>query len=49
MEIHITNLTTCTAMIELLRKSFAALGLPEVIVSDNATTFTSNVFAEYLE
>lgn len=26
MEIHITNLTTCTAMIELLRKSFAALG-----------------------
>ena len=28
-------------MTDLLRKSFAALGLPEVLVSDNAPNFTS--------
>ena len=34
-------------MIELLRKLFSSLGLPEVIVSDNATTFTRAEFAEF--
>lgn len=48
MEIHITNSTTSAATIELLRKSLAALGLPDVIVSDNATTFMSEEFAEFL-
>ena len=33
----------------LLRKSFSYLGLAEVIVSDNATTFTSAEFAEFLK
>ncbi len=35
--------------IKLMRKSFASLGLPEVIVSDNATTFTSSEFADFLK
>ena len=41
--------TTSAVTIELMRKSFASLGLPEVIVSDNATTFTSSEFAEFLK
>jgi hypothetical protein len=49
LEIHATNTSTSTATIELLRKTFASLGLPEVIVSDNATTFTSEEFTEFLK
>jgi transposase InsO family protein len=49
LEIHATSSSTSTATIELLRKSFASLGLPEVIVSDNATAFTSEEFAEFLK
>ena len=49
LEVHATSTSTSAATIELLRKSFAALGLPEVIVSDNATTFTSEEFAEFLK
>ena len=49
MEVHSTNSATSTATIELLRKSFATLGLPEVVVSDNATAFTSSEFVEFLK
>ena len=48
MEIHATNTSTSCATIELLRKSFASLGLPEVVVSDNATAFTSSEFSDFL-
>lgn len=47
MEVHMTNTSTSSVTIELLRKSFASFGLPDVIVSDNATTFTSEEFAEF--
>ena len=33
----------------MMRKSFASLGIPETVVSDNATTFTSEEFAEFLK
>ena len=48
LDVHITDSSTSNTTIELLRKSFAALGLPEVIVSDNATAFTSREFTEFL-
>ena len=32
-----------------MRKSFASLGLPDVVVSDNAATFTSEEFALFLK
>ena len=48
LEIHSTNLSMSTATIELMRKTFAGLGLPEVMVSDNATAFTSAEFSEFL-
>ena len=44
LKIHITNISTSTATIELLHKSFASLGLPEVLVSDDAAAFTSEEF-----
>ena len=49
LEVHMTNSSTSTATIELLRKTFACLGLPDVVVSDNATTFTSNELSEFLK
>ena len=49
MEVHSANSATSTATIELLRKSFATLGIPEVVVSDNATAFTSSEFTEFLK
>ena len=48
LEIHATRTSTSTATIELMRKTFASVGLPETIVSDNATTFTSEEFTEFL-
>lgn len=39
---------TSSATISLLRRSFASLGLPEVIVSDNAANFTSEEFEQFL-
>ena len=43
-----TSLTSAT-IISLMRKSFASLGLPEVIVYDNATNFTSDEFEQFLK
>ena len=42
LDIHQTNSSTTLATIELLRRSFATLGLPETVVSD------SSEFAEFL-
>ena len=44
LEVHTTSSTTSATTTELMRSSFAALGLPEVIVSDNALVFTSEEF-----
>ena len=35
-------------IIELLRRSFATLGLPEVLVSNNGTNLTSEEFAAFM-
>ena len=47
-EIHMTTSSTSKAMMSLMRRSFASLGLPEVIVSGNATNFTSKEFEHVL-
>ena len=49
LEVHATTSSTAAVTIELMRKSFASLGLPEVVVSDNAATFTSEEFALFLK
>ena len=49
LEVQVTNSTTSIATIKLMRKSFASLGIPETVVSDNGATFTSEEFAEFLK
>ena len=46
LEVHVTNSATLLTTIELLRKSFACLGLPDV---DNAAIFTSDEFNDFLK
>ena len=48
LEVHMTSSTTNNVTLELMRKSFITLGLPEVSVSDNATNFTSEEFATFM-
>ena len=45
---HVTSTSTSTATTELLRKSFSTYGLPEVVVSDNATNFTRDELEAFL-
>ena len=49
LEVHMTTSSTSSATIELMRKSFATLGLPRTVVSDNGTAFTSGEFTEFLK
>ena len=49
LEIHVTNTATSTSTIERLRRSFASLGIPEVLVLDNATVFMSEEFGDFLK
>ena len=48
LEVHPTSVTTSTATITLLRRSFATFRLPAVVVSDNAANFTSEEFKTFL-
>ena len=49
LEVHATSSATSATTMELLRRSFSSLGLPEVVVTDNATTFTSDEFACFMK
>ena len=49
IEVAIVTSATSTNTIEKLRAIFAIHGLPEVIVSDNGTVFTSTEFQEFVK
>ena len=49
MDVVIVNSATSTVTIEKLRAMFAVHGLPETLVSDNGTVFTSAEFKEFLQ
>ena len=49
VEIHALITSMSTATIEMLQRLFASLGLPKVLILDNATTFTSAEFADFLQ
>ena len=49
MEVHITNSATSAVSIDKLRNTFAMFGLPEILVTDNGTNFTSAEFEEFLK
>ena len=47
LEVRIVHSTTAICTIQELRSVFTTHGLPEMIVSDNGTAFTSNEFQEF--
>ena len=49
MEVHITNSAISAITIDKMRSSFATFGLPEILVTDNRTNFTSAEFKEFLK
>ncbi|XP_061564077.1 uncharacterized protein K02A2.6-like [Cololabis saira] len=48
MEVYPVNSSTSTVTIECLRKCFSTHGLPEILISDNATSFVSTEFKEFM-
>ncbi|XP_029567815.1 uncharacterized protein K02A2.6-like, partial [Salmo trutta] len=49
LEAHIMSNITATTTIEKLRQVFSTHGLPDSLVSDNATTFTCDLFQEFMQ
>ena len=47
-EVHPVNAATSAIMIEKLKFIFSMHGLPEMIVSDNRSVFTSKEFADFI-
>ena len=48
IEVYPTSSTSATATIEKLRQAFATHGLPEMVVSDNGTGYTSEEFGDFM-
>ena len=49
MDIHCVNSATSSMTIEKLRTTFAAHGLPEIVVTDNGSNFMSSEFKSFLQ
>jgi len=49
IDVHITNSCNTATTIEKLQCTFASLGLPEIIVSDNGPSFASTEFSAFLK
>ena len=49
MDVHIVPSTNSSSVISILRSTFATHGLPEVVVSDNGSAFTSLEFRTFLK
>ena len=49
LEVHIVNKATSQSTIEKMRATFATHGLPEMLVIDNGTAFTSTEFEAFLQ
>ena len=49
LEVFPMNSATSTAAIQQLRTTFAQFGIPDTVVTDNGTCFTSMEFAQFME
>lgn len=48
LEVFLMHRTTATAVIKVLRETFARFGLPQEIVSDNGPPFSSKEYADFM-
>ena len=49
IDIHIVSSATSQSTIEKMRKTFATLGLPEMLVRDNGSVFMSSEFTNFVK
>ena len=49
LEVHVTQSSTAAVTIQKLQQTFATLGLPETLVSDNGSAFTSLEFQRFMK
>ena len=49
LEVHVATSATSRSTIENMRSTFATPGLPELLVTDNGSAFTSKEFEEFLQ
>ena len=49
LEVHVTHSASSAVTIEKIQTTFAALGLPETVVTDNGTCFISQEFQAFLK
>ena len=49
IDVHVMQTSTSSATVEKLRQTFSTHGLPEIIVSDNGSNFTSKEFETFLK
>ena len=49
MEVHMTKSSPSLVTIEKMRSTFATLGPPEQLVTDNGTSFTSEEFRQFMQ
>ena len=49
LDVHVTTSSTSAVTIDKLQVTFAALGIPKVIVSDNGSAFTSQEFQAFVK
>ena len=49
MDIHCVNSATSSVTIDKMRSTFAAHGLPEIVVSDNGSDFVRSEFKSFLQ
>ena len=47
IDVHMTSSATSQVTIEKMRSTFATLGIPEMLVTDNGTAFTSTEFDQF--
>ena len=47
IDVHVTSSATSQVTIEKLHSTFAALGIPKMLVTDNGTAFTSTEFDQF--
>jgi len=48
MDVHTMNTSTTEATVERLRETFSTFGLPQSVVTDNGTCFTSSHFQKFM-